>query len=56
MLFISFIFMPAYPPGRVAGTTSTEELGITHDPQPFQIVLLIPRHGGVGAEPSPESF
>jgi len=42
MLFISFIFMPDFPLGRVAGSTSTGELGMPHGQQQFLIVLLAP--------------
>jgi len=46
MLFISFIFMPDFPLRRVAGETSTGELGIPHGQQQFQIVLLAPHQDG----------
>jgi len=35
MLFISFIFMPAFPLGRVARATALAELGISHGQQQF---------------------
>ena len=41
MVFISFIFMPAFPLVRVAGATALGGLGIPHDQQKFQIVLLL---------------
>jgi len=40
MLFTSFICMPAFPLGRVAGAAALEGLGISHGQQQFQIVLL----------------
>jgi len=43
---MSFIFMPAFPLGRVAGATAPEGLGIPRDQQQFQIVLLAPHHDG----------
>jgi len=46
LLFISFIFMPAFPLGRVAGAISIEGLGIPHGQQHFQIVLLAPHQDG----------
>jgi len=46
MLFISFIFMPDFPLGMVAGATSIGELGIPHGQQQFQIVLLAPHQYG----------
>ena len=49
MLFISFIFMPAFPLGRVTGATSIGGLGIPDGQQQFQIVLLfLPVHTKTG--------
>jgi len=42
MLFIPFIFMLAFPLGRVAVTAALEGLGIPHGQQQFQMVLLAP--------------
>ena len=36
MLFISFIFMPAYPLGSVAGAAALVGLELPHDQQQFQ--------------------
>ena len=46
MLFISFFFMPDFPPGRVAGAAFTGELGMPHGQQQFWIVLLAPHQDG----------
>jgi len=46
MLYISFIFKPAFPLGRVAGATALGGLGIYHGQQQFQIVLLALHQGG----------
>ena len=43
MLFIPFIFMPAFPLGRVAMAAALGGLGIPHGQQQFQIVLPAPR-------------
>jgi len=40
MLFISFIFFPAFLLRRVARATAPGGLEIPHDQQQFQIVLL----------------
>jgi len=42
MLFISFIFIPAFPLGRVAGEAALGGFGIHHGQQQFQIVVLDP--------------
>jgi len=46
MLFISFIFKPAFPLGRVTGATTHGGLGIYQGQQQFQIVLPAPHQGG----------
>jgi len=46
MLFISFIFMPAFPLGRVAGATTLRGRGIPHGQQQFQTVLMAPHQDG----------
>jgi len=38
--------MPDFPLGRVAGATSTGELGIPYVQQQFQTVLLAPHQDG----------
>ena len=42
MLFVPFIFMPAFPLGRVPRAAARGGLGIPHDQQQFQIFLLAP--------------
>jgi len=42
MLFISFIFMPAFPLGRVEAATALGGRRIPHGQQQFQIVRLTP--------------
>jgi len=42
MLIISFIFMSAFPLGRVMGATALRGLGIPPGQPQFQIVLLVP--------------
>jgi len=44
--FISFIFMPALPSGRVTGATAGGGLGIPRGQKQFQIVLLVPHQHG----------
>jgi len=46
MLFISFIFMPAFPLVRVAGAAALGGLEIPHGQQKFHIVLVAPHQDG----------
>jgi len=46
MLLISYMFMSAFPLGRVTGTAPPGGLGIPHGQQQFQIVLLAPHQNG----------
>ena len=46
MLFISFVFKPDFPLGRVAGATFIGQLEASHGQQQFQIVLLVPHQNG----------
>jgi len=46
MVFISFIFLSAFLPGRVAWATALRGLGIPHGQQLFQIILLAKHQDG----------
>jgi len=43
-IYYSFIFMVAFPPGRIAGAPDPEGLGIPHGQQQFQVILLTPHY------------
>ena len=46
MVFISFIFIPTFPLGRVAGAVALGGLKIPQGFQHFEIVLLTPHQDG----------